>query len=702
MKAKVTSRGPAAQMVPVRAGFPIPRGDIRPGRAVLTVNGQPRLDAQVEELATWEDGSVAHAMFSWRQDMGPAGESIEIDAQDGARPALSDPWHPLVKKLLPLFDLEIKVIEAGIEWSLRAGPSEGAAALSQMLGTRVPHGESRLIEVLTAPQLFGQDHPYLRARIRIRIPTDTDGFIWEVVLENCNATASIVDVAFSEILVRWGGDTRVIPAGIFQAGRRIVLGGWAGRNEPHYDVVLDGALLELLMLSPPIEWDGSCDAAAGVALFNSLAKERDSAGKPSRGPAPATPNELPDPMSAFPLYRSGGDTGDRADIGVLPLWSIAYLNGGSEAACALQRMADTTGSAAFPIHWRDPALDEIGVRHGHPVWKSGFAPDVGVKSGEKPDVAHHALAGALTYLATGSLTALEELRSWALLSVRLAYPNDGSLQTPGDRREAWALRTISIAARFSPDHDTQRRYFQDCLTKTAAEWSVALPRIKRDCPLGNMSVGSWHPSGRKESPCSYVGSMWQQAWFLFEALAADELMGAPLFRPLVEHGWNWWLGFLDSGTTWTSPANGDKSRWTLDLLVDYSTPVGTYLPVIVTDPKTGRQSWSEVPGTWMPIQDRGALAWQARIYLDHGKSPLLPADMPASPAPEYWLPAGGALWTPVVGSRWWEYGFGRPGLHVVARRFGLAQAQEVANVAFPLVDQDHQQKKRATWARVRA
>lgn len=700
MRATLINRGGEGKLVPLRAGFPIQRGRIWPGRAVLECNGTLVFDAQVDQMATWDDGSLAHVLFSWRQDLA-AGARLPLDVVDGPVPPGLDAWRPLAKKLLPLFDLEITLVDvAGAAWSMRAGSSDGVVALQALLRGQPNQTESREMEVLTTLRSLAGDHPQVRARIGVRIPTETAGFSWRVVLENCDAVAKPVDVAFSEILVRWGPDHRSVAAGILHAGERIPFDGWAGAGTPRYDVVLDGKLLEDLMIAPPIDWNGSCDDASGEALFSQLQKQRDGSGNPSRGPAPVASTAEPVPGSAFPLYMSGGDTGDRADIGVLPLWSIAYLQGGSTAACSLQRWADTSGSAAFPIHWRDPAADEIGVRHGHVVWKSTATPDVGIKSGKKPDVAHHALVGALTYLATGNQTALEELRSWALLSARLAYPNDGSLQNPGDRREAWALRTIAIAARFSPDWDPQRGYFATVLDRTASEWAAALPRIQVDCPLGNMSRGSWHPGGRPESPCSYVGSLWQQAWFMFEALAADELIGAPIFRPLVEHGWKWWLGILDPGTTWDSPGGG-QSFWTRDLLVDYSTPVGVYEPVLVTDPKTGKQEWSEKPGSWRPIRHLGELAWQARIYVDHRKAALGPSDMPAIAAPEFWRPAGDT-WTPVVSSGWWEYGFGRPGLHVVARRYGLERADDVAAAAFPLVDQDHTRSKRAPWARVRA
>lgn len=700
MKARLIERGSGGAMVPLRAGFPIPRGTIWPGRGVLSVGGALVPDAQVDQLATWEDGSLAHAVFSWRQDLA-AGQRLVLDVVDAPRAPVVEPWHPLVKKLLPLFDVEVVVVDlSGVEWSLRAGDAEGAQALQAMMKGDPNGSESRQLEVLAAPMMLGNAHPLLRLRVRIRVPTDTAGFSWQVVIENCNATANLEDVWFAEIRVRWGADHRVVPGGLLQAGERIPFEGWAGAAPPRYDVVLDGPLLEQLMIAPPINWDGGCDEAAGIALFNQLAKQKDSAGNPSRGPAPATHLADPIPTSSFPVYMNGGDTGDRADIGVLPLWSIGYLNGGSSAACALQRWADTYGSCAFPIHWRDPAEDAIGVRHNHVVWKAVATPDVGVKSGEKPDVAHHALVGALTYLATGNELALEELRSWALLAARLAYPNDGTLQNPGDRREAWALRTIALAARFSPDWDPFRAYFASALTRTAAEWAAALPSIKAECPLGNMHPGTWHPGGRNSSPFSRIGSLWQQAWFMFEALAADELMGGPLFRPLVEHGWTWWLGFLDNGSTWTSPAGGGTARFSHDLLVDYSTPVGVYTPRLVTDPKTGKQSWDETPGTWRPISDLGELAYHARIYADRGKPALLPADLPADPRPEQQVPASGT-WTPVKSSSWFEYGFGRPGLGLVADRYGLPRAREVWDVAFPLVDADHTQSKRAGWARVR-
>lgn len=170
-------------------------------------------------------------------------------------------------------------------------------------------------------------------------------------------------------------------------------------------------------------------------------------------------------------------TGGRDDIGLLPMWSVAYLlSTDVRARNATLGTGDLAGSWA--THYRDRNTDRpislldypsmtVGARASdtyNPVTKKYDAfPDCATPTAcDTPyqvDTAHQASFAYLPYLVTGDYYYLEELQFWAMWNAfgdNPAYRQyEKGLVAPGQvRAQAWMMRTLAEAAYITPDQDS--------------------------------------------------------------------------------------------------------------------------------------------------------------------------------------------------------------------------------------------------------
>jgi hypothetical protein len=173
------------------------------------------------------------------------------------------------------------------------------------------------------------------------------------------------------------------------------------------------------------------------------------------------------------LFEQMDGTADREDIGHWPRWAAYAINGGSPTAVGLTRHADLNGSGSFSVHWRTPSSTVLGVHHDAPFLKNAITPqDPADKNPSVVNTAHMPLLGLFTWLTTGRKFALDEFLSWCLLAIRDNYPNDGTLQNLGQRREAWAFRNLSLAYRLLPDGHPHKDYLRTCVDRTLTKWET--------------------------------------------------------------------------------------------------------------------------------------------------------------------------------------------------------------------------------------
>jgi len=188
------------------------------------------------------------------------------------------------------------------------------------------------------------------------------------------------------------------------------------------------------------------------------------------------------PMKIGPVMAAMGTTGGRADIGPLPLWSVAYLLSKDQRALK-SMMAAADGSASWSIHMRDentgfPVRTDTEANKGittHmnlanrgplPVPRCANNDNALCKTPYADDTAHQPSLVYLPYLLTGDYYYLEELQFWAASNPLRMDPN-GSGQGKGlvrwqqVRGQAWSLRTLGHAAYITPDAHPLKDYFNN-------------------------------------------------------------------------------------------------------------------------------------------------------------------------------------------------------------------------------------------------
>lgn len=187
------------------------------------------------------------------------------------------------------------------------------------------------------------------------------------------------------------------------------------------------------------------------------------------------------PMQVGLSVKAMGTTGGRADIGLLPAWSVLWLLTG-DARMAEMSLGTADGSGSWSMHYRDketgqpislidyPYMTIVGNRGdtGNPVTKKAEAFPVMSKADSitplTHDSAHQPSLAFLPYLLTGEFYYLEELQFWAMLNVFASNPGyrenvKGLLKSDQVRGQAWGLRTVGHAAYITPDSDRLKSHF---------------------------------------------------------------------------------------------------------------------------------------------------------------------------------------------------------------------------------------------------
>lgn len=670
---------------PRRFARPLPRGLLRPGAIVLQVDGLYPADQQVEVPSTWDDGSAAVAVCTYRGPCEPGDFTRRFVLEEGAPPPPQDTFHLPWNKIQLSTALRLTLTETtGEVFTLDVTPDQTTMVMLGMVAGSTLQ-QSRAVEAWATPRSV-RDHSRIRVRMRWRGFSSFRGMWLEVTVENCRTDVKLADVSITDCVLAVNG-TQVARTGpcVHRAGARWSWSGWIGDSGVDARVIPDGRELAEMHIVPSLDWSQPATSAQVEALLAAYEKsDKTDSRQQSRGTALHRTADGA-PLSSFPIYRSMGDTGDRHDIGTVTTWQAALLNGASSEATELTRWGDINGSGAFQVHLRE-SDDDIGVRYGHPAWKSGNGYLHSSASLCKADIAHHPMLGLLTWMLTGDERCAEELASWACMAVRNNYPNDGSLQQPGDRREAWALRTLSRAAVFLPDHFWSKAYCREVLEKTAAQWEAGFAQLVAENPLGSYQRGTPTPGGRKHSPCAYITSAWQAAWFNAEAIRAAELTGIAFFKQLAEHGWKWMQNFvLRPAVTEHQGARADAGTG-----FGYSAYVAAYEPMLDVKGQVAIK-----PNSTITLATPGECAWWRTLSIEREVYPLTSRDLCGPPL--QLLPKSGS-WTAASSEEYFEYAFGRVGLLDLAVSVGMPEHAEVRAAGLQLLNQPKQRSGKHAWA----
>jgi hypothetical protein len=167
-------------------------------------------------------------------------------------------------------------------------------------------------------------------------------------------------------------------------------------------------------------------------------------------------------------------TGAHDDIGILPMWTSAYvMSMDKRARDATMNSGD--GAGAFAMHYRDQKTDRpvslsnypymtISGRYGD-TWNptkntmEAFPDCAGdCTTPYTADIPHQPSMDYVPYLVTGDYFYLEEMQFWAMYDTFASNPNyrnfaAGLVKSEQLRGQAWAMRTLAQAAYITPDAD---------------------------------------------------------------------------------------------------------------------------------------------------------------------------------------------------------------------------------------------------------
>lgn len=210
-------------------------------------------------------------------------------------------------------------------------------------------------------------------------------------------------------------------------------------------------------------------------LQRSLATPRYASLRPSAKAFEVLPVRPPAPMENLDLDDRLGRPGAAPWIGPMPRWDTLYaVSGDVRALMAVIAYADAW--SAYPVHYRDEKTGQpIDISApgnafaGMPgAGRADFPRPVTDQSPYGWKSSHSPPAGFMAYLVTGDYFYLEQLQFVAnqnlLQEITVGtrrYPSTWPrvIHSRQVRAQAWTLRTLGLAAAYSPDRDPLKPYF---------------------------------------------------------------------------------------------------------------------------------------------------------------------------------------------------------------------------------------------------
>ena len=197
------------------------------------------------------------------------------------------------------------------------------------------------------------------------------------------------------------------------------------------------------------------------------------------------------PMGNALVTKAMPGSGGRADLGMVPDWTLAWLRRQSpRTRYAMMETAEAAGS--IPWHIRDPKTTRVPTLDAHPrYWldaranqaNNGHGPMVTDVDGWQLDNAHQPEMAYVPYMISGDRYFLDELiaqTAFALISYD-ANPGfrdgaAGNLRNDEVRGQAWANRTHGYAAFITPDDHPEKEYLSAKLRERLTWYATEYPR----------------------------------------------------------------------------------------------------------------------------------------------------------------------------------------------------------------------------------
>lgn len=563
------------------------RGDLVAGQDLKAVVGGVEIAAQLDVKATYDDGSVKHAIITLETPKLPGGSQANV--------ALV----PIARETVTAID-PAAILSGGYDLSVSVDIHEPDGTISPYTIDVASVLKSALVSGSYETFLSGD----LATEVRIEAPVnDMINAIFDIrILANGDVRTDVI--LANEWAFQDGLGTVVYDIAISQNGgvveahdglEHYKFSRWHTQitdgDEVPVHVVFD---VDYMIESGAIQAYDTSTVIFDAAIQNTYEKW---------AAAPTGPLETGLNMTYMPT--TGQTSGP--NIGVHTNRQAVYLlSQDARALDVVLKSADAAGSVAW--HMRDIATEEYVTVDLHPkihltsYWSNGESlgtldESLSQTRAYKVDTAHQPAFHYVPYLVTGSHYYLDELHAEATFSVG-SYPlRDGWIGGSQLRSAAWTLRTISDASFVTPDDHSLSEYFDRKLNEGVAAVHATLTSDEMDS-YGALS-GYYRYSGKDAGATSpwEVDYLSQAISYIAsrESALAEDVLEASLnymagrftsedlgFDPYYGVSYRLWLEDVETGihfTTWEQAferltINGAQVRTELP----YSSP-GSYTMV---------------------------------------------------------------------------------------------------------------------------
>lgn len=522
------------------------KGDVPAGAQVVASVGKRPVTSQVDQKATWGDGSLRHAVITLRIDADTVRKSpavaIGVVKDRDVKRAPASSAVTLQSLLGTSFDASATLTVNGKEYRVSARdalsqlasgadcPDWGTPTCKQWLSGPLVSEWIVAAPLTDAPSAVANLHVYFHVRAYANDSGGIKNVRVDTVLENAQAYAkSPRNVAYTARIAVGDQSFKSKPLTHYKQAR------WHktlwSRDRPSIYVKVDADYLQ---------------ASRAISRYATLAPGRSFL----QGVRQATA-----PMGHGDQTQHMGMTGAQAAIGPLPRWTSTYVVSGDPRAFKWM-MANDDAAGSYAFHYRDHdtgrplritdhpyvtlANYSFASRAGDSGYKGDLLPkcNADCKTPLTFDISHHPSVGYVAYLVTGDYYYLEEMQfvaSYVELWGNPEYRNfgKGRLRKAQSqmRGQAWALRSISDAAFATPDGDPMKTYFADQIASIVADYNAFYVDSKTSNPLHvvNDKGSVIYPMNGQQK----VGiSPWQADFFLWAVghAAEQEIPGAARFQ----------------------------------------------------------------------------------------------------------------------------------------------------------------------------
>lgn len=475
--------------VPFRFAQPFKKGDIAPGNFIVgKIAGQADVPLQFNVLATWQDGSVRHAMVSGvlpniganavvtmnmvRSASGPSTTAIAASA-----------FANLSAKALLNFD--------GVAYTADAGPAIAALAANK---ARIAGEIATEYNVTLSPKTTGgAAHPAIETLFDVTYFPATNSFKIDVTFEHTKNGNMTGDVAYSGTIEIGGATAYTLPNPLTHHPRtRWMRPFWQNNASP---------------LIPCHDRDYFIDSKAVVNYDRRVTISETTLANY----ATTLSGSAFDPMKHGIFAPGMAGTGGRPDIGLLPGPYAAAVLSMDKRAIALTLAAGRVGGS-WNIHYRDTST---GPGAGLPMstinWPYATAiqsaAEVNPATGQNEwitmgsgsggggaDDSHTPNFAYLPYLFTGDKFYQEEMHFWIMglmLVANYAYrgKEKNLVYRTQTRGQAWLLRGLVECGAFTPDAHPLKSHFKYWVDSNFDYYNTKYPLNPLANVLGVLDTG---------------------------------------------------------------------------------------------------------------------------------------------------------------------------------------------------------------------